>query len=555
MLACVVALAGVKTIDDGTSSVATTEGHHPCLVATSASDTTFARNFDPFVNPLDFTWGGIYEPLVVITGAGGGHEYPWLATAFIWSKDKRTLMLTIRHGVKWTDGVPLTNRDVAYTLLAGKRQKAMDQIGLTRRGNNVASISVVRPDKVAIRLKERDSTFVSSVLANNLRVVPEHVFATVRDVATWTNPNPVGSGPFAVVQHFDNQAYVLGRNPHYWLKGAPHFACLERVVATSTESAVLQMVQGDIDVTNNYVPNVRKTYASHDPTHYHFFYPAASVPIGLFADDTEYPYSLVGLRRAISMAIDRPTIAREAESGFPAPVDAVGINRVWGSWMDPAATAEAKRLATYDPAAARRSLVAAGFSYDQHRLLDPRGHRVVLEATVIASWADWLATWQIIARNLDDIGISVHLKLAPTWGDWQPAAFATKAATLLWTNAGNGSTPYEYFREHLDRSAFVASGRDAGITGNWEHFQSPEGTRLLHEFRNTFDIRGQHKLAAKLERLWLKTLPFVPLFTGPQWSTYSTKYFVGFPSKAHYYIEPSFLTSDYVVALTRIRRA
>ena len=352
----------------------------------------------------------------------------------------------------------------------------MDQIGLTQTGNEVASINLVGSDRVAIHLKARDSNFVASVLANNLRVVPEHVFAKVRHVSTWLNPNPVGSGPFAIVQRFGDQAYVLGRNPHYWLKGAPHFACVERVLGSSGESALLQMVHGDVDLTNNLVPNVQKAYVSHDPEHYHYFYPATS-PIGLYLDDTKYPFSLVAFRKAISLAVDREEITRVAEYGYAPPVDAIGINRIWGAWADPKLAAEAKRLASHDPAAARRTLLAAGFTYKQGALFDPRGNRVSIEAKVIKSWSDWVPAWQLIARDLDEIGITVDLKLVSTWGDWQPDAFSTKVATLLWSNYGNQPTPYAYFKEHLDRASFIPSGQGAERTGNWEHFQSPAGNK------------------------------------------------------------------------------
>jgi peptide/nickel transport system substrate-binding protein len=84
---------------------------------------------------VDFTSGGIYEPLVVVTPAGGGRQYNWLASRFLWSKDARTLTITVRPGVKWSDGEPLTNEDVVYSLTAGRQDQAMDQIGLTRTGN------------------------------------------------------------------------------------------------------------------------------------------------------------------------------------------------------------------------------------------------------------------------------------------------------------------------------------------------------------------------------------------------------------------------------------
>ena len=526
---------------------------HPCLVAIGLNQQPFNRNFNPYVNPLDFTWGGIYEPLVVVTRAGGGHEYLWLASRLDWSKDRKTLTITVRHGVKWTDGRPLTAEDVLFTLTAGRREKGMDQIGLTRPGNDVASVDIVAPDKVAVHLKRRDSTFVAKVLANNLFVVPAHVFAQRRHVGGWSNPNPVGTGPFAVARQVTEQSFVLARNPHYWRKGEPHFACIKTVLASSSEAALFQMVHGDVDLTNNYVPDVQKAYVSHDPAHFHFFYSTTNLPVGLFFDDSKYPYSLVPLRKAISLAIYRRTLSRFAEFGYAPPVDALGIDHNWANWVDPGIADASRRLAAYDPARARRGLLAAGFTYAGDTLLDPRGNRVTLTGSVIAGWTDYVTAWQVIAKNLAQIGIRVEVDRLPDWGAWQPGAFATKTATFLWNTLGNGPTPYDYFAEHLDHAAFVPSGKSAELTGNWEHFWSPEGTRLLSAWRQTTDLRVQHRLATKLERLWLSTLPYVPLFVGPTWSTYNTRYFTGFPSARNYYIQPSTFNTDYVVALVRIR--
>jgi peptide/nickel transport system substrate-binding protein len=547
LILCAVAASTAVSRDASASS------GHRCLVVSGVGDTAFTRNFNPYASPVDFTWGGIYEPLVVVTRAGGGREYKWLASDLSWSKDARTLIVTVRRGVRWSDGQPLTSRDVLFTLTAGRRDKAMDQIGLTRPGSEIVSIELVGDDKVAIRLERRDSTFVARVLANNLRIVPEHVFAKIHNVRAWTNPHPVGTGPFTRVERFSNQAYVLGRNPNYWLKGRPHIPCVERVLASSRDSALMQMRSGSVDLTNNFIPNVERTYVAHDPVHFHFFYATTALPIGLFFDDSRYPYSLVALRAAISMAIDRAALSREAEYGYAPPVDAIGIERNWPGWIHPETAGQAKRLSTYDPESSRRTLLAAGFSYVGTALRDPRGHPVALDAKVIGTWTDWVIAWQIIERNLEQIGIDVRVKVVPTWPHWRPDAFATRTATLLWNNFGNGPTPYDYFAQHLDRSSFVPSGHQADTTGNWEHFWSPEGTKLLRAFRSTFDVAEQRQLVSALARLWLRTLPYVPLFVGPTWSTYSTRYFTGFPTARNYYIQPDFRTSDYVVALTRIK--
>ena len=51
---------------------------------------------------------------------------------------------------------------------------------------------------------------------------------------------------------------------------------------------------------------------------------------------------------------------------------------------------------------------------------------------MISGWSDWVASNQIITRNLRDIGIDSNVALEPDWGAWQPSAYATKFPTLLW---------------------------------------------------------------------------------------------------------------------------
>ena len=92
------------------------------------------KNFNPYTATSlpsgGFVKGAFYEPLIVTTAAGGGHQYPWLAQSWKWSNGNKTLTLNIRKGVKWSDGKPLTAADVVYSLTAGKQNSVMDMIGL-----------------------------------------------------------------------------------------------------------------------------------------------------------------------------------------------------------------------------------------------------------------------------------------------------------------------------------------------------------------------------------------------------------------------------------------
>src|SRR5439155_3825918 len=91
---------------------------HKCLVMAGSGDPAFVKNFNPYTATSlpsgGFVRGAMYEPLIISTAAGGGHQYPWLASSWKWSGGNKLLTLSLRKGVKWSDGKPLTSADVVY---------------------------------------------------------------------------------------------------------------------------------------------------------------------------------------------------------------------------------------------------------------------------------------------------------------------------------------------------------------------------------------------------------------------------------------------------------
>jgi peptide/nickel transport system substrate-binding protein len=493
----------------------------------------------------------MYEPLI-ITGEGGLKPVPWLARSWKWSNGNKTLTLSLTHAAKWSDGKPLTSADVVYSLTAGKQDATMDRIGLTGAGNEVASIKAKGPYGVAITLKAADSQFISSIL-NRQFVVPAHVWKGVAKPATFLNPSPVTSGPFNVISRFTTQDYVFSKNPHYWQPGMPKIPCLEYVQASSNDAALALIQSGQVDWTHNFVPNVEKAYVAKDPKHYHAFYATTAYPISLTMDTTQYPYSLVAFRKALSYAIDRNSVSKLGEYGYAPPTDAIGLNGLFPkSVSDPSVRAQAKELATYNPAKAKSTLTAAGFTYKGNTLIDPKGNPVKLDVHVISGWSDWVASNQIITKNLQAIGIDSNVALEPDWGSWQPNAMSTKFPTLLWQGGSQGS-PYGYFYANLSKNAFIPAGQDGSPTGNWEHYSDAQATSLLDQWKVTLDPKKQQAIATQLEKIWLNDLPIVPLFIGPRWSTYSTKYFHCFDTPKNFFGDPIFTTfPDNILSFTRI---
>jgi peptide/nickel transport system substrate-binding protein len=534
---------------------ATNLAGHSCLVMTGSGDPAFVRNFNPYTATSlpsgGFVRGAFYEPLIISTVAGGGHVYPWLAKSWKWSNGNKTLTLDLQRGVKWTDGKPLTSADVVYSLTAGKQDKAMDMVGLTLPDTNIVSIKASGLYKVVIKLKTVDSQFIPAVL-NAQFVVPKHIWTGVSNAATFTNPNPVGSGPFAKVGRFTTQDYVFNKNPKYWLKGSPKIPCLEYVQASSNDAALLQIQKGDVDWTHNFVPNVAQAYIAKDKAHYHAFYATTAYPISLVFDTTVYPYSLVQFRKALSYAINRSDVSKLGEYGYAPPTDALGLNGIFPTWVTGATKEAAQKQAAYNPTLAKKTLTDAGFTYKGSNLMDPKGNAVNLDIHVISGWSDWVASNQIITKNLQAIGINSSVALEPDWNSWYPNASATKFPSLLWQNASQGS-PYGFFNSNMSTNRFTPSGQDATNTGNWAHYSNAKATALLNQWKASLSVSKQRQIAAQLGQLFLQDQPIVPLFVGPRWSTYSTKYFHCYASPKNFYGDPIFTTApDNILSFTRI---
>jgi peptide/nickel transport system substrate-binding protein len=554
-IAAVVGLAVlvVAAAAPAATSTRSAQGHQ-CVVMTGSGDPAFVKNFNPYIATGipsgQFVQGAIYEPLVVV-GEGGLKPVPWLAQSWAWSNGNKTLTINIAKGVKWSDGKPLTSADVVYSLTAGNQNKVMDRIGLTGADNNITSIKAKGAYGVVLNLKTPDSQFIAATL-NRQFVVPQHIWSKVSDPSTFTNPSPVGSGPFDVISRFTTQDYVFSKNPHYWQPGMPKVPCLEYVQAASNDAALALIQSGQVDWTHNFVPNVAQAYTAKDPKHFHSFYATTAYPISLVLDTTQYPYSLVAFRKALSQAIDRSTVSKLGEYGYAPPTDALGLSFLFPQWVPASLKAQAKTLATYNPAAAKKTLTDAGFTYKGNQLIDPKGNPVQLNIHVISGWSDWVASNQIITKDLRDIGIDSNVALEPDWGSWSPNAFAGKFPTLLWQGGSQGS-PYGYYYSNLSQNAFIPAGQDATATGNWEHFADPEATSLLSQWKVTLDPAKQQSIATQLGQIFLKDLPIVPLFVGPRWSTYSTKYFHCWDTQKNFWGDPIFTTfPDNILSFTRI---
>lgn len=125
-----------------------------------------------------------------------------LATNYTVSADRLVWTVDIRSDVKFSDGQPLTAKDVAFTY-----NQAAKSAGLTDLSMLDQAIAVDK-DTVELRLKQPTSTFVNRLIT--LGIVPEHAYGE------GYGRNPIGSGPYKLVQWDEGQQLIVEPNPYYY---------------------------------------------------------------------------------------------------------------------------------------------------------------------------------------------------------------------------------------------------------------------------------------------------------------------------------------------------
>lgn len=555
LFAGVIAIITLLPVASRTVSAAHPRASSAYLTAIQNEHATFTRNFNPFAtaSQLDFTRGGIYEPLMVTTTAGGGHTYHWLATSYKWTNGNRNLVVALRHGVKWSDGKPFTSRDVAFTFSYGKRYAIADQTGLMQTGQ-LKSVTAQGLYRVTFHFKTIDTTVLNSILG--AWIVPQHIWSRVRNPTTFTNTHPVGTGPFTQIQSFSTQEYTLGRNTHYWQKGKPSYAGIKVPALSSNDAALAALLRGNLDWVGLFIPKAAQAFVRHDPAHFHYFYANNTVPLALYFNDQQYPYSLPVFRKAVSMALNRQRIFKIGEYGYERPSDAVGIAQLFPKWINPATAKTAKALTTYNPAKAKQMLKAAGFTYKGSSLYDPHGNAVTVQLSCPAGWSDWETSFTIMNQNLQAIGIdsSFQRQDQTTWLDNR----SKRLLPVAYWIPNPGPTPYAFFYSYMSKQSYVSVGQNAfaGGQGNLEGFVSSRATSLLNQFRTTSNLKLQHKIVNQLQQIQVANMPIVPTVYQALWYDYSTRHFTGFPSQNNYYaIGASYQWPDDVKILTTIRPA
>jgi len=324
---------------------------------------------------------------------------PDLAESWDTTPDGRILTFTLRSGLSWHDGEPLTASDVRYTLDT-LRSLPFTTTALLAELQRIGSVITPNERTVVISMTERFAPILSEL---TLPILPRHLLEgkDVMQVNFWDIP--IGSGPFQLADRQAGQSIVLSANKKFH-RGAPFLERVAFVVAPDTnitlqalsdERLLLAELPWNVGSTISEThPNLRS--ASYTENGYYFL--GFNLREGhLFAD--------ARVREALAVSIDMPRLIEVATKGQG---QAIASSAAPGSWADltPVST-------TLDLDRARMLLDEAGWTLPAGSTIRQReGISLTTRLYVRGDDERRIRAAQVIAESASRVGISLVVEPA-----------------------------------------------------------------------------------------------------------------------------------------------
>ncbi len=515
------------------------------LTIVNESGALWACTFNPFNTSINFlSFGAVYEPLVQ-NNILNDHKTNWLASDYTWSSDNKTLTFTIRPGVKWSDGQPMTADDVVFTFQLIKSHSALDTGAVW---SVLSDVSKQGADKVVMTFAQTAVPYFYYI-AGQVPIVSQHIWQSIQDPVQYTDAQPVGTGPFTVSQCSpQNIAYV--KNPTYWQPGLPHIDKVNYPAFESNPPANEYLATGQAQWGGQFIPNIDSYYVARDKSHNHYWFPPTS-NVEIFLNQTDPLLGIKAVRQAMAMAIDRGKVSQLGENGYQPAGNQTGIVKpTFTSWYD---TAQADSYGYgYHPDKAVAMLQGAGFTKNGSGIFqDAQGRPLSFSCINIGGYTDWVASLQVVTDELKAVGIEVKVQNLSS-NDYYNQLYNGQFQLAYGTETG-GPSPYYELRNTLYGANSAPIGQTA--TTNYERWQDSATDDLINSYALTSDPAMQHSIVAKLQKVMLENVPVIPTTESVSWYQWSDKTFAGWPTPQDQYANPApWALPDWEVVLTHIHK-
>jgi peptide/nickel transport system substrate-binding protein len=464
--------------------------------------------------------------------------YPVLADARpLVSDDHLTYTFTLKQGIAFSDGKPLTASDVVFSFKAIANPLIADAAALRNYYESVKDVVATTPSTVVITMSQ--PYFLAEYFLGSLWIMPKHVldpkgltdkytFAETKSIdAAQANPamkefaewygseevrrDPklnIGSGPYAYEEWKTGESVTLRRNDAFWAKGKdawnPAYADkLVYKVINDRNSAVLALKNAEIDFME-YVPPTKYTEEIDTVATPHLRkYPFQTQAYSYIGFNMARPIlSDVNVRKAIAHCVDRDALIKQLVRGLATTVNSP-------IYQDRPEYDKSLPNIAYDPNTAKSLLAQAGWAdANGDGVLDKaiNGKNTPLTVTMLINAGNELR--EALAVNLSEelrkIGIKMEIRKLE-WSVFQENQKARQFDLYIggWINDPIPSDPYQIWHS--------SQAKNRG--SNYVSFMNPRVDQLLEMNRVEFDEQKRTAYMKEFQQIIAREQPYVFLWS------------------------------------------
>ena len=562
-LAAAISAAALVSAGCGSSASSGAAAGKPLII----SDVTGA-NWNCQFNPLSTNWpeggpsetGVIYEPLMFVNALQTGTQasqgiHPWLATSYSWNSNLTALTFTIRKGVEWSDGTPMTPADVAYSFNVLKENSALDLQSLWKAEGGPLTGVTASGNTVTFNFDAPSPTYFYYI-AGKQPIIPQHIWSKipVSKMPTYPDNHPVGTGAY-VVGSCSSTNLVYKANPHYWQPGKPAVKTVEWPAYLDNTTGNNCLINGQCQWGGQYIPNITQTYIAKDPKAYHNWAPSvSSVTLDINLGLTNSPLDNVLVRQAMALAINRSQVGAIGETGAEAGAfqDGVAASFRSGGWVDQAQAQSYFNDYAFNPTQAETLLNQAGYSTTVGGVREnSAGQKLAFTMVNNGGYSDWVADGTVIVQELAKVGIQVTPR-NESGNAWSSDMSLGHFELGINDQTGGPGPEYE-MRQWLFTGNTAPIGKSAST--DFGRYSDPATDALFNEFGSTNNLATQQSIVAQLEKVVLADVPYIPVLTAVSWDQYNSAQFTGWPTAADPYAQGQTAYPDWGWDLLNIKPA
>jgi len=418
---------------------------------------------------------------------------PGLAESFA-HPTPTTWVYTIRDGVSFHDGTPLTAADVVVSM-----QRHLDpEVGSSWYSvyQNVTSIEQTGEREVTVTEASPDSQF-NLAMGGSAGVIESA--ATLAETGADYGNSTGGvncTGPFSLTEWKAGERITLTRYDDYWDESLrARSGEVEFIFMNDANARVNALASGEVDggwmVPLEAIPQLENSSVGD------IHFGMSTAVSSLIVSNLEGPLGDVNVRKALLMALDREGIVSAAAKGYGEVADALTTESVWVGASDAGLATAFEDLAEYpyDLDAAKQLVEEAGAV----------GEEIVLATAPISS--DFNVIAQATAAAAESIGLKATIETVTP--NAYTALFSDPSAREgvdLFYTSWYLSSP-----DPLEMYSVLRTGEFSNY-GGWS---DPEFDQVVNEAIAIDDPAARSEKTAEAQRIANEQLPWLPLYAGP----------------------------------------